>query len=69
MYRHIRKYCNDCKRQYISPTMLFNSRPESITGNPARSDICQVCGSSNLIEVIYFHPIPGMDYEAISIRS
>jgi hypothetical protein len=67
MPKQRRWLCKECKREWhdIYQTnanygQYFNSSPCSITGNPPGSN-CPVCGSPEIVEVIYTPPYPGLD--------
>jgi len=46
--------CKECHREWIEPRtgMYQNSAPLSITGNK-RDDLCPICGSGSIEEVIF----------------
>lgn len=67
MPKQRRWLCKECKREWhdVHQTnanygQYFNSSPCSITGNPPGSN-CPVCGSPEIIEVIYTPHLPGLD--------
>lgn len=62
MTKQRRMMCHECKREWIQPQtgLYMNSSPLTITGNK-RDDLCPICGSGSIEEIIFTPSFLGGD--------